>query len=77
MTLLDEDKIRKQAKAIMDEFIKALERVENIPGEAGLERDDFARKGKAAKCDTEFRKRMLKNAPRKEGSFVVAERKSW
>src|SRR3989338_11558839 len=56
-----------QAKTIMDEFAKALERVENATGEAGIERDEFARKGKALKSDGEFQKRMLKNAPRKEG----------
>src|SRR3989338_9751579 len=66
-----------QAKTIMDEFAKALERVENATGEAGIERDEFARKGKALKSDGEFQKRMLKNAPRKEGGHIVAERKSW
>ncbi len=74
---MDEEKIKRQAKAIMDEFIKALDKVGQVSGEAGLERDEFERSGKAGKSDAEFRERMLKNAPRKEGNFIVAEKKSW
>lgn len=74
---LDEEKIRKQAKLIMDEFVKALDKVGELAGDAGLERDEMTRMGKKAEPDSAFRSRMLKNAPRKDKDHVMAERKSW
>ncbi len=72
-----QQRLGSQAKLIMDEFVKALDRVGEISGEASIERDESTRKGKTGKSDAEFQKRMLKNAPRKEGNCLVAERKSW
>lgn len=74
---LDEEKIRRQAKAIMDEFIKALDRAGKLEGKAWIERDENTRQGKKTKADNSFRERMLKNAPRKDGNYVLTERKSW
>lgn len=74
---LDEGKIREQAKAIMDEFIKALDKAGNLGGEAGLERQEMVRDAKPGVQDKEFRERMLKNAPKKDGDHIIAERKSW
>ena len=74
---LDEVKIKKQAKAIMDEFVKALDKVGEISGQAGLEREETTREGVARKPDKGFKERMLKNAPRKEDGQVLAEKKSW
>ncbi len=74
---LDEEKIRKQAKAIMDEFVKALDKVGELSGEVGLERKETTRKGSAKKQDESFKERMLKNAPRKEDGQILAEKKSW
>jgi len=73
---LDEEKIIRQAKSIMDEFMKALDKIE-ISGEVGIERAEFTRKAKAMKPDAEFRKRMLANAPRKDDDNIIAEKKSW
>ena len=74
---LDEGKIRKQAKAIMDEFVKALDKVGKISGNVGLEREHTTREGKKSKPDTDFRERMLKNAPKQEGGRIIAEKKGW
>ncbi len=74
---LDEEKIKAQAKGIMDEFIKALDKVGEISGDAGIEREEQTREAKKAKPDKEFGARMLKNAPRKDDSHIIAEKKSW
>ncbi len=74
---LDEDKIKRQAKAIMDEFIKALDKAGNLAGEAGLERPEMTRDAKPVAQDKDFRERLLKNAPKKDGGHIIAERKSW
>lgn len=74
---LDEEKIKKQAKAIMDEFVKALDKVGEVSGEVGLEREETTRKGSAKKQDENFKERMLKNAARKEDGQILAEKKSW
>ena len=76
-THLDEEKIKKQAKVIMDEFVKALDKVGEISGQAGLERELTTREGVARKPDKGFKGRMLKNAPRKEDGQILAEKKSW
>lgn len=74
---LDEEKIKKQAKLIMDEFVKALDRVGKISGEIGLEREQTTREGKKSKPDKDFRERMLKNAPKSENGHIIAEKKGW
>lgn len=74
---LDEEKIKEQAKAIMDEFVKALDNVGEVSGEVGIEREQATRTAKKEKRDNEFRERMLKNAPKKQDGSIVAEKKSW
>jgi len=74
---LDEGKIKKQAKAIMDEFVNALDKVGEISGDAGLEREETTREARQAKQNNDFKERILKNAPKKSDSYIVAEKKSW
>ena len=74
---MDEEKISRQAKMIMDEFLKALDKADELGGEAGLERTEMTREGKKTKQNKDFRERMLKNAPRKDTDHIIAERKSW
>ncbi len=74
---LDEEKIKKQAKELMDEFVKALDRVGGIGGEAGLEREEMTREAEQSKPDKDFKEKLLKNAPKKADGYVVAEKKSW
>lgn len=77
MTALNPEKIKEQAKAIMDEFVKALDKAGEVSGEIGLEREQATREGKKSKPDNDFRERMLKNAPKKDSDYIIAERKSW
>ncbi|MBI2143359.1 hypothetical protein HYU20_03385 [Candidatus Woesearchaeota archaeon] len=74
---IDRERIRKQAKAVMDEFVKALDKIGVVSGEVGIERDEQTRAAKATKQDSIFRERMLGNAPKKDGSHIIAEKKSW
>ena len=73
---MNEEKIKEQAKRIMDEFVNALEKVKEEKGEVGFESEDNTRKPHGREED-DFRELMLDNAPKKKDSFVVAEKKKW
>ncbi len=74
--MIDPEFVRKQAKQIMDEFIKALDRVGAIKEEYGLEREDQTRVPGSPDFPG-FRERMFKNAPKKNSDFIVMEKKKW
>ena len=74
---MDEEKIKKQAKKIMDEFISALNKVPKIKEEFGQERKQFTRKSEKSEYGDEFKERMLKNAPKVKDEQLVMEKKSW
>jgi len=74
---MKEEKIKEQAKQIMDEFMKALESVKDVPEEFGIEREPAMREPKKPSCDPEFKKRLLKNAPKTKDDCVQAEKKHW
>lgn len=73
----DPEQIRQQAKAIMDEFIAALETVEQAEPDVGLVRDEGIRQPGDSLADPTFKERMLKNAPKVKGDCIVAEKKQW
>lgn len=73
---MNKEKIEKEAKQIMDDFIKALNKIEESPKTFGAEREQSRRKPEKKEKD-DFRERMLKNAPRKKDDFVLMEKKSW
>lgn len=73
----DAEQIRKQAKAIMDEFIAALEKVPEAEFTIGFEREDGVRPPAKCQSDPEFKQRMLKNAPKVKDDCIVAEKKQW
>ncbi len=75
--MIDREKIRKQAKHIMDNFIKALGKSEGIKESFGSERKDSTRLNIKKEKDPEFRERMFKNAPKKRDDFLVMEKKNW
>jgi Asp-tRNA(Asn)/Glu-tRNA(Gln) amidotransferase C subunit len=74
---MNEEKIKKQAKKIMDEFISALNKVPKIKEEFGVGRKQFTRKGEKSEYSDEFKKRMLKNAPKVKDEQIQMEKKSW
>lgn len=71
----NEEAIKKQAKAIMDEFVKALDKIGTVKeSEANVE---ATRKARPAKSEPDFMARMLANAPKKDKDHVIAEKKNW
>jgi len=75
---IDRVKIKEQAKKIMDEFVSALEKAEEIKEEFGVRRKNVMRvPGKDRYKGTDFKQRMLKNAPKVENDQIIAEKKKW
>lgn len=77
---MDPERIKKQAKELLDSFAKALEKVEKqAKEEIGVDRDDFERKEreKGKERNNDFRQAFLKNAPAHNDDFIIAERGEW
>ncbi len=70
-------KIRREAKKILQNFAKKLEKVKikekNGVGESG----GFRKEQEGAKCDSEFRQKMFENAPQTDGVCLIMEKKEW
>lgn len=69
--------IKEQAKKILDDFSKALEGIEDKKLLSGVERSKQLREETKTFCDKEFKKLFLKNVPKTEGDYVLAEKKKW
>ena len=74
---MSEESIRKQAKALMDEFLLSLEEAENVKEEVGVERENNSRVPSKCEWTETFSNRMLENAPSKKNRCVAAEKKKW
>ncbi len=75
--MINKEEIRKQAKQIMDNFIKALDKAEDIKESFGSERKDSTRAKIKKHKDPYFRERVFRNAPKKRDDFLVMEKKNW
>ncbi len=73
---MDQEKIRKEAKQIMDDFMSALDKVEEVKEEFGNKRDSSMREPKECKYK-DFKTKILANAPKKEDDCILAEKKKW
>jgi len=71
------EKIRKEAKQIIDDFARALDKVKIKPGKEKKELGGFREEGAGRKSNSDFRKIMFENAPHKSGDSIIAEKKSW
>ena len=79
--VLDEKKIKREAKQILDKFASALSKVDKEAKgiELGVDREDFERTegdGDEGRCEG-FKKQMLENAPEHDDDFIVVEKGSW
>ncbi len=75
---MDKDKIKKQAKQILDKFASALAKVDSEKIKIGVDRKRFERQeGEGEKCDSGFKKKFLQNAPEHDDDFILAERGGW
>jgi len=76
MFFMDIKEIRRQAKRIMDNFVRALEKVK--VEESKVERDEDRREEKdGISCNDDFRKIMLKNAPDVKDGCIQGEKGEW
>ena len=72
-----ESEVLAQAKKIMDEFMKALDKV-IMTEKFGVVREQQVRESNLPAPDsTEFRKRIFRNAPKIKDDCFVMEKKKW
>lgn len=76
---MDPERIKRQAKQILDNFADALASVEKDEGkEAEVEREEFERKeGNEKEPNPEFKQNFLKNSPNHDTDFIIAEKGEW
>ena len=78
----EKEEIKKQAKDIMDKFSERISKVKSKIPEPLIEREEFERLEEKTPVDSEksnsdFRKRLFENAPKKNKDFIIAEKKKW
>ena len=76
---IDKAKIEQEAKQLLDKFAKALEKVEKEnTQDFYVERDSDVRTEQEGKqYPTIFKSKILKNAPKSDDDFIIAEKGSW
>jgi len=72
----EQESIKKEAKAIMDDFAKLLKGLDKVEF-SGVQREQQLRKETSAGSDPDFRKRFFDNVPRREGDWLKAEKGKW
>ena len=69
--------IKKEAKAILDKFAKAISKIKEVP-ESFVEREEDRRQEKENhETDSDFQKIFFENAPSTKGDCIQAERGKW
>jgi predicted Asp-tRNA(Asn)/Glu-tRNA(Gln) amidotransferase subunit C len=76
---MDKEKIRRESKNLLDKFANVLEKVEKEKDvDFHVEMKEFERKeGDGKEPDSDFRGRMLENAPEKDSDLIIAEKGRW
>jgi hypothetical protein len=76
---MDSERIKIQAKQLLDDFANALADVEKeTKEEESVDRPEFERKEENGKeSDSEFRAAFLKNSPSHNEDFIIAEKGDW
>ena len=74
----EQESIKKEAKEILEKFSKSLEKVESKVKETkGVQREIQSREESKVQQDKEFKKLFLKNVPKSEDDYVIAEKGAW
>lgn len=73
----EREKIKKEAKEILEKFSTSLKKVKLHEEKKKEEVGGFRKEGEGIKADTSFKKLMFQNAPRNEEGYIIAERKKW
>lgn len=71
------EEIRAQAKKILEDFSKSLDKVKISEKAEKGELGGFREEGATLTGNEKFRKQMFANAPAKDGDFIIAESKKW
>lgn len=77
MNDLEREKIREQAKDILEKFGKSLQKVKFKERKKEEELSGFREEGKENGSSNDFRERVFRNAPNKDSDFIIAEKKKW
>lgn len=70
------EKIKKEAKAVLEKFAKSLEGIPEIK-EKEIKSDSYRKEGQGSQPNEDFKERMLKNAPNKSEDNIIAEKAKW
>ncbi|MAG37925.1 hypothetical protein CMI45_00865 [Candidatus Pacearchaeota archaeon] len=75
----DTEKVREEARALLENFAKKLEKVDlgKEKEEKDMKESGFREEGEGKEANEDFKKRFLDNAPNVKGGKIVAEKKSW
>jgi len=73
---IQKDKIKKEAREILNKFGKALEKVPPVKKKESKE-ESWRKQEEGSEGDEVFRKMMLKNAPNKDDNCIIAEKAKW
>ena len=74
---MSEEKIRAEARRILDKFGKSLSKVKLKEKDLKVKEGGFRGEESGNECDEEFRSKMFANAPEREDNHIVAEKKKW
>lgn len=75
---MDKDKIKKEAKGILDKFAKALEKVEKkYDLDFKVDREEFEREENTGENCEGFKNQLLENSPKKDNDFIIVEKGGW
>ena len=74
---MEKQEIQRQAKKIMDDFVRALDKSKVKEETVFVERKQDRREARDEKADNDFREIMLKNAPETKDDFIIAEKGEW
>lgn len=71
------ERILQEATTILNSFYGALAKSNVKMKDIGVKRDEQTRTPKKVESNSEFRKRMFANAPKKDHQYIYAETKQW
>ena len=75
---MNQTQIAKEAKQILDNFAKELDKIKIQPKKSSKKVGGFREEQPIQSSeDKDFKKRMFANAPNKEENFILAEKKKW
>ena len=77
ITEAEKEKIKEEAKHILDKFAKSLEAVKLKEKSLKSQVSGFRNEGSGEKSSQEFREMLFSNAPKTEGDCIIAEKKKW